>query len=50
MNKIYNTIGVTWDEYGNPIPVMDDEQSIIDYNKMEEEWEMGNYKEMRDEQ
>ena len=50
MNKIDNTIGVTWDEYGNPIPVMDDEQSIIDYNKMEEESEMENYKEMRDEQ
>jgi len=49
MNKIYNTIRVTWDEYGNPIPVMDDEQAIIDYNMMEEEWEMENYKEMRDE-
>ncbi len=26
------------------------EQSIIDYNKMEEEWEMENYNEMKDEQ
>ena len=50
MNKIDNTIGVTWDEYGNPIPVMDDEQAIIDYNAMEEEWEMDNYNEIKDEQ
>jgi hypothetical protein len=28
----------------------DDEQSIIDYNKMEEESEMDNYNEMKDEQ
>lgn len=26
------------------------EQSIIDYNKMEEEWEMDNYNEIKDEQ
>jgi len=71
MNKIDNTIGMTWDEYGNPKPIRtglskilwgdsdtcsvtfypkDDEQSIIDYNAMEEEWEMENYNEMRDEQ
>jgi len=48
--RMSNTIGVTWDEYGNPIPITNDEQSIIDYNKMEEEWEMDNYNEMRDEQ
>jgi len=29
---------------------VDDEQDIIDYNKMEEESEMENYNEMRDEQ
>ena len=105
-NKLGNTIGVTWDEYGNPIPLtgetnntpatinmrvlrqcitmyiddlesygtddevneytvvlwdfvkyveamgvaVDDEQAIIDYNAMEEEWEMNNYNEMKDEQ
>ena len=48
-NKIDNTIGVTWDEYGNPIPITNDEQSIIDYNAMEEEWEMDNYNEMMNE-
>jgi hypothetical protein len=48
-NKLGNTIGVTWDEYGNPIPVINDEQSIIDYNAMEEEWEMDNYNEMNNE-
>jgi hypothetical protein len=47
--KLYTT-GMTWDEYGNPIPVIDDEQAIIDYNKMEEESEMDNYNEMKDEQ
>ena len=48
-NKLGNTIGVTWDEYGNPIPITNDEQSIIDYNAMEEEWEMDNYNEMNNE-
>lgn len=28
----------------------DDEQAMIDYNRMEEEWEMDNYNEMKDEQ
>jgi len=27
----------------------DDEQAMIDYNAMEEEWEMDNYNEMKDE-
>ena len=27
----------------------DDEQAMIDYNKMEEEWEMENYNEMNNE-
>jgi hypothetical protein len=27
-----------------------DEQAMIDYNKMEEEWEMDNYNEIKDEQ
>jgi hypothetical protein len=133
-NKLGNTIGLTWDEYGNPIPLTgetnntpatinirvlrqcitmyiddlesygtddevneytvvlwdfvkyveamgaavtkpkpiltglskmlwgdgdtcsvtfypkDDEQSIIDYNAMEEEWEMDNYNKIKDEQ
>jgi hypothetical protein len=49
-SKLDNTIGVTWDEYGNPIPITNNEQSIIDYNAMEEEWEMDNYNEMKDEQ
>ena len=48
-SKLGNTIGVTWDEYGNPIPITNDEQSIIDYNAMEEEWEMDNYNEMNNE-
>jgi hypothetical protein len=37
---------MTWDEYGNPI-VIDDEQAMIDYNAMEEEWEMDNYNEIQ---
>ena len=45
-NKLDNTIGIQWDEYGNPI-VVDDEQAMIDYNAMEEEWEMDNYNEMQ---
>ena len=49
-SKLDNTTGVTWDEYGNPVPVINNEQSIIDYNAMEEESEMENYNEMRDEQ
>jgi hypothetical protein len=49
-SKIDNTTGMTWDDYGNPIPVMNDEQTIIDYNAMEEEWEMDNYNEMMYEQ
>jgi chorismate mutase len=48
-SKLGNTIGVTWDEYGNPVPVINNEQSIIDYNKMEEESEMDNYNEMNNE-
>ena len=44
-NKLDNTIGIQWDEYGNPI-IIDDEQAMIDYNAMEEEWEMDNYNEM----
>ena len=47
--RMSNTIGVTWDEYGNPIPITNNEQSIIDYNAMEEEWEMDNYNEMNNE-
>ena len=30
--------------------IEDNEQAMIDYNKMEEEWEMDNYNEMKDEQ
>jgi hypothetical protein len=30
--------------------IEDNEQAMIDYNKMEEEWEMENYNEMKDEQ
>jgi YD repeat-containing protein len=48
-NKLGNTTGVTWDEYGNPVPITNNEQSIIDYNAMEEEWEMDNYNEMNNE-
>ena len=48
-SKLDNTTGVTWDEYGNPIPITNNEQSIIDYNKMEEESEMDNYNEMNNE-
>ena len=29
---------------------VNDEQAMIDYNKMEEEWEMDNYNEMKDEE
>ena len=32
------------------VSISDDEQAMIDYNAMEEEWEMDNYNEMRDEQ
>ena len=109
-NKLDNIIGIQWDEYGNPIPIIDggeitmgennnpgnntmnmtmlrnhitmylddiesygtrkeladatdvlfdfvkyinamgvsdDEQAMIDYNAMEEEWEMDNYNEMQ---
>lgn len=48
--KIDYVSGLQWDEYGNPSPIIDDEQSLIDYNTMEEEWEMDNYNEMIDEQ
>ena len=48
-NKLDNIIGIQWDEYGNPI-IIDDEQAMIDYNAMEEEWEMDNYNKMKDEQ
>jgi hypothetical protein len=34
-NKLDNTIGVTWDEYGNPIPITNDEQDIIESNVIE---------------
>ena len=30
--------------------IEDNEQAMIDYNKMEEEWEMDNYNEIKDEQ
>ena len=49
-NKIDYISGLQWDEYGNPSPIIDDEQYIVDYNVMEEEWEMDNYNEMIDEQ
>jgi len=42
MNKAHQHYKQTY-EYNH-------EQSIIDYNKMEEEWEMENYNEMKDEQ
>ena len=48
--KIDYISGLQWDEYGNPSPIIDDEQSLIDYNTMEEEWEMDNYNEIKDEQ
>ena len=48
-NKLDNIIGIQWDEYGNPI-IIDDEQAMIDYNAMEEEWEMDNYNKIQDEQ
>ena len=48
-NKIDSIKGMEWDEYGNPIPITNDEQSIIDYNAMEEECEMDNYNEMNNE-
>ena len=50
MNKLYNTTGMTWDEYGNPVPLINDEQEMDKYNAMEEEWEMDNYNEIEDEQ
>jgi hypothetical protein len=34
-SKLDNTIGVTWDEYGNPIPILNDEQDIIESNVIE---------------
>jgi hypothetical protein len=41
--------GMKWDEYGNPVPLINDEQEMDNYNAMEEEWEMDNYNEMIDE-
>ena len=38
--------GMMWDEYGNPVPLINDEQEMDNYNAMEEEWEMDNYNEM----
>ena len=40
---------VLWDfvKYINAMGVSDDEQAMIDYNAMEEEWEMDNYNEMQ---
>jgi hypothetical protein len=49
-NKIDYISGLQWDEYGNPSPIIDDEQYIVDYNRIEEEWEMDNYNEMINEQ
>jgi hypothetical protein len=37
-------------EYYNETFGGNDEQAMIDYNKMEEEWEMDNYNKMKDEQ
>jgi hypothetical protein len=37
-------------EYYNEIFGGNNEQAMIDYNAMEEEWEMDNYNEMKDEQ
>jgi hypothetical protein len=34
-------------KYINAMGVSDDEQAMIDYNAMEEEWEMDNYNEMQ---
>ena len=34
-------------KYINALGVSDDEQAMIDYNAMEEEWEMDNYNEMQ---
>ena len=34
-SKLDNTIGVTWDEYGNPIPILNDEQDMIESNVIE---------------
>ena len=34
-NKIDNIEGMEWDEYGNPIPILNDEQDIIEYNVIE---------------
>lgn len=42
--------GMKWDEYGNPVPLINDDQEMDNYNAMEEEWEMDNYNEMMDEQ
>ena len=36
-------------KYINALGESDDEQAMIDYNAMEEEWEMDNYSEMKDE-
>ena len=41
---------VTGEQYYNETFVGNNEQAIIDYNAMEEEWEMDNYNEMKDEQ
>jgi hypothetical protein len=41
---------VTGEQYYNETFGGNNEQAMIDYNKMEEEWEMDNYNEMKDEQ
>jgi hypothetical protein len=34
-NKIDSIEGMEWDEYGNPIPILNDEQDIVESNVIE---------------
>ena len=46
----HNDIFDTSEEHYNNWFGDDNEQAMIDYNRMEEEWEMDNYNEMKNEQ
>ena len=50
MKGVNNHKCVSGEQYYNETFGEDNQQAMIDYNKMEEEWEMDNYNEMKDEQ
>jgi hypothetical protein len=50
MKGVNNHKCVSGEQYYNETFGGNNEQAMIDYNKMEEEWEMDNYNEIKDEQ